>query len=110
MPALADLRPWLAARGFTVFNSLATKCGWDSYRPAADARPCELARRPSIHVTMSDVIPQQVDVLLSGECDGVPYRLRASLSPWDLDEQLTAVEARLVRVWNALTPETACAR
>lgn len=115
-----ELQAWLEGRGFRVFIDPIpdgmNRCNWYACRRTIlDARECETNGHKVQMVIQPYEYPHipggrgghhtSVEAVMTGESGGVWYRLMAySMSHGELMEKLDAVEAALVRAWNALCP------
>lgn len=108
-----QLRAWLADLGFDFgnqFRDQMNECDWYAWRRSKlDARDCDCNEgRMQIVLTPyacehDDTRWESVEVDVTGECDGVWYKLQAySMTPAELVARLDDVEAALIRAWNSL--------
>lgn len=117
--SLEKLREWLAGDGFQFqpnpFGFEHNECNWLAYRYSSiPARPCacnedkpaQIVVRPCF-ATIGSSRMESVEVDVCGEAGGLWFDLKAySIKAAELPGKLPAIEAALIRAWNALAEPT----
>ena len=99
-----ELKSWLAAHGYTVFESLATAAGWDSQRDVSGAKLCALrGKPPRVHVSPHSAGGRLTAIVyLAGEVDDDWFRFEAKpVSVREIMDRHDAIVDRLASAWDA---------
>lgn len=114
LTGLEEFREWMTEKGFVhyknQFSQNGNYCNWYSCRRVKqETRECETnGHKINIAVTpfqswFDSKRFESVQVDITGECDGVWYKLQAySLSMEEFKEKIDDVESALVKAWGAL--------
>jgi len=110
-----ELRQWLERQGFGLqgdpLETRDNQCDWIAYRRTKiEARECECNADKVLQITVKPFAisydghtSRSVEIDVCGEYAGDWYHLTAyAIHPDELPDKLDAIEARLVKAWNAL--------
>jgi phosphoribosylaminoimidazole (AIR) synthetase len=102
-----ELKVWLAANGYDVFETLVGDVGWEACKVVGPegVRPCALrGKPPKVYVTpVRSKMRSTATVHMTGEC--LDLMVNPRVTPDGLDDLVEKhdwIVSQLVRMWNSI--------